>query len=71
VEKVEKLRVLITHWKEHNEEHAKEFRSWVEVAGEAAPDIVVAADSIDRANQALAAALEKLGGPLNIQHHHE
>ena len=28
---VEKLRVLIPHWIEHNEEHANEFRRWAEL----------------------------------------
>ena len=61
---VEKLRVLIPHWIEHNQEHAAEFRRWVEQAGEAAPEILAAADEMLQANASLAAALEKLGGPL-------
>ena len=27
---IEKLRVLIPHWVEHNNEHAQEFRDWAE-----------------------------------------
>jgi hypothetical protein len=61
---VEKLRVLIPHWIEHNQEHAAEFRRWVEQAGEAAPEILSAADEMIQANASLAAALEKLGGAL-------
>jgi hypothetical protein len=61
---LEKLRVLIPHWIEHNLEHASEFRKWGEQAGEAAPQILAAADNLNQANTALEAALEKLGGPL-------
>jgi hypothetical protein len=30
---LEKLRVLLPHWIEHNAEHAAEFRQWAERAG--------------------------------------
>lgn len=66
----DKLRVLIPHWIEHNEEHAGEFRRWAESAGDAALDIVAAAEAVTRANESLAAALEKLGGALEHHHHH-
>ncbi|MBC8253266.1 MAG: hypothetical protein H8E35_04470 [Ardenticatenia bacterium] len=66
----EKLRVLIPHWIEHNEEHAKEFRRWAETAGGAVLEILAAADSMADANESLAAALEKLGGALDRSHHH-
>jgi hypothetical protein len=62
---VEKLRVLIPHWIEHNEEHAEDFRRWAELAGEASQDILLAAENVDHANQALVNAMEKLGGPLD------
>jgi hypothetical protein len=64
----EKLRVLIPHWIEHNEEHAEEYRRWAGGADEASQDILAAAESIMRVNQALAEALKKLGGPMSIQH---
>lgn len=35
----EKLRVLIHHWIEHNEEHAQEFLRFLETAGDAAADL--------------------------------
>jgi hypothetical protein len=63
----EKLRVLIPHWIEHNEEHAEEFRRWAELASEASRDILAAAESLMRANQALAGALEKLGGAASVR----
>ena len=59
---VDKLRVLIPHWIEHNEEHAGEFRRWAEEAGDAA-------DFMSRVNQSLAVALDKLGGALPLSHH--
>jgi hypothetical protein len=61
---VEKLRVLIPHWIEHNQEHANEFRNWANQAGDAYPEILSAADQMIQANASLKAALEKLGGPL-------
>ncbi len=60
---VEKLRVLIPHWIEHNEERAAEFRRWVEQAGDATSDILAAAQAMAQVNASLYAALEKLGGP--------
>ena len=64
---LEKLRVLIPHWIEHNEEHAAEFRRWAEQAGDAAPQIHASADAMAQANASLKVALDKLGGPL--EHH--
>ena len=62
--KVDKLRVLIPHWIEHNDEHASEFLTWAAEAGKAEADILEAADYMSRLNQSLASALKKLGGPL-------
>lgn len=63
----DKLRVLLPHWIEHNDEHADEFRIWAERARAAGQDEV--ADEIDTAakelgwvNEALTAALNKLSG---------
>ena len=64
---LEKLRVLLPHWIEHNAEHAGEFRTWAERGREAGEQILEAARYLDRANQALEKALEKLGVPL--EHH--
>jgi hypothetical protein len=63
----DKLRVLLPHWIEHNAEHAAEFRNWVakaQAAGqeEAAEEIALAAKQLGWVNEALSAALEKLGG---------
>jgi hypothetical protein len=65
---VEKLRVLIPHWIEHNEEHAVEYRRWAELAGDAAADILAAVQALAQVNDSLSHALEKIGGP---ELHHE
>jgi hypothetical protein len=64
---LEKLRMLLPHWIEHNAEHAGEFRTWAERGGEAGEQILEAAQYLELANPALKKALEKLGGPL--EHH--
>lgn len=61
---IEKLRVLLPHWIEHNEEHATEFRQWAKRTNEASTDIIAAAYQMEIVNRSLRAALEKLGGPL-------
>lgn len=63
---LEKLRLLLPYWVEHNEEHAADFRKWagkVRQMGkeEAAQDIQAASEALAKANGALAAAMEKLG----------
>lgn len=63
---IEKLRILLPHWIEHNAEHATEFREWAERAqranqAEAARNLHLAAGSLEEANKVLSRALEKLG----------
>jgi hypothetical protein len=58
---IEKLRVLIPHWVEHNQEHADEFRRWANAAGEAATNLLAAAEAMQQVNRILESALEKLG----------
>jgi hypothetical protein len=65
----EKLRILLTHWVEHNWEHAEEFRRWAaqaEQAGEmgVASHLNAAATGMEGVNNNLLAALETIGGPL-------
>jgi hypothetical protein len=67
---LEKLRVLVPHWIEHNAGHAAEFRAWAARAGGAGEDILAAAVQMESANEALQAALEKLGGPAASGHAH-
>lgn len=57
-----KLRVLIDHWVEHNMEHAREFTTWAKKAEqpEVRQRIEEAARQMDKANDHLLAALERL-----------
>lgn len=64
--------MLLPHWIEHNVEHMAEFLEWAERArqadqGDAAGDMRMAAESLEEANRALSAALEKLGGSLEVR----
>jgi hypothetical protein len=62
MDEVEKLRVLIPHWIEHNVEHADEFREWAVRAGAAQEDLEAAAAALKAVNEHLQVALQKLGG---------
>lgn len=71
---IEKLRVLLPHWIEHNGEHATEFVRWAERAVSAGHRAVAdmirsAAREMQQANITLQTALDELGGPmpLNVQ----
>ena len=71
---VEKLRALLPHWMEHNEEHAAEFERWAEMAvsagqGKAAERIRSAARQMEQSNAALQQALDELGGPISLEGH--
>ncbi|HUT20413.1 MAG TPA: hypothetical protein VM366_14750 [Anaerolineae bacterium] len=71
---IEKLRALLPHWIEHNEEHAAEFGRWAKTAasaghGDAADMIRSAAQQMVQANTALQRALGRLGGPVSMETH--
>lgn len=60
-----KLRLLLPHWMEHNEEHAASFREWAARAREhgqeaAAEAIAEAARQMEAVNAALERALHAL-----------
>ena len=62
-----KLRILLPHWIEHNEDHAASFERWVAKARElgreeTAQRIEEAVERMAACNQALRAALEALEG---------
>jgi len=61
-----RLRVLLPHWLEHNEEHLRDLRAWAKTArdlgqGQAADLLERAVEQMEAANQELAAALDALG----------
>ncbi len=67
----DKLRTLLSHWIEHNAEHAAEFARWAETAR--AEGLEPVAEELDTAirelgwvNGSLGAALLKLVGPLPV-----
>jgi len=67
MDEIEKLRVLIPHWIEHNTEHADEFRRWAAEAGPAKADLLAAADRMAAVNESLQAALERLGDQAPVE----
>lgn len=76
MEKSDKLRVLIPHWIEHNQEHAEEFLQYLGAEERINSNLQTAAEKIAQANLVLSAALDILGGPLDYpipqeHHHHE
>ena len=71
---IEKLRVVLPHWLEHNQEHATEFTTWADRASAvgqetAAHEIRRAAEAMQQANEALQTALVALGGAIHTEHH--
>jgi hypothetical protein len=68
---LDKLRVLLQHWMEHNEEHAAEFLRWSEKAGPAAAQVQQAAEKMKAVNLELSSALDVLGGPVEHSHGHD
>jgi hypothetical protein len=68
---LDRVRVLVPHWIEHNSEHAQEFRDWatrvrdlaagLAVADEAADAMVQAAEAMEQSNLRLAEALRLVG----------
>jgi hypothetical protein len=72
VTEIEKLRALLPHWMEHNDEHAAEYERWAETAlsagaGKAAERIRSAAQQMAQAGLALQQALDDLGGPVSLE----
>lgn len=75
MKEIEKFKVLIPHWIEHNRSHEAEFARWAEISrssgnNEVADLISRAIDHMRDANEDLALALEKVGGPVVDDHHH-
>ncbi len=67
---IKKLRVLLPHWIEHNNNHIAEFRKWesearTESGQEVALLLEKATSDMEEAGKSLSEALEKVGGPLD------
>ncbi|MHB8810739.1 MAG: hypothetical protein ACYC9M_12125 [Desulfobulbaceae bacterium] len=72
---VEKLRVLLPHWVDHNHQHGEEFRKWAaQVREEGHLDLAELLDqaigSMATTDGILAKALGTIGGPDACHHHH-
>jgi len=79
MENVEKLRVLLQHWIDHNKGHTGEFAKWQKLMadddkGVIADHIGEAIKEMDKANEYLAKGLQEAGGPKENNggegHHH-
>jgi len=67
VDIIEKLRVMLPHWIEHNQGHGKEFAKWAEEIADTdaalAEQLHQAVHSLEHAQEALEQALARIGGP--------
>lgn len=77
MEQMEKLRVLLPHWIEHNRGHAEECGKWSASARQAGEEEVAAhienaIAAMKQANELLDKALQAAGGkmPEHEPHHH-
>jgi len=80
---LEKIRVLLPHWLEHNQGHKAEFLQWADNLAAESPEIEkmlrAAAESLQNTEHILQHALKQAGGPLaapghshgdHYHHHH-
>jgi hypothetical protein len=73
---IEKLRILLPHWIEHNNSHIAEFSKWRQVAAAEAGNQVVderlaeAIAAMEKAGTALTAVVKELGATSDDHHHH-
>ncbi len=78
MENVEKLRVLLQHWIDHNKGHMEEFENWQKLMAEegkqpVADHITSAVKTMANVNVELEKALQEAGGPKEANgedHHH-
>jgi hypothetical protein len=73
---LDKLRVMLPHWIEHNHGHGAEFSQWIEKLEKTSPETAAllskAVHSLRDAQNFLEDALNKAGGPLAAPgHKHE
>ena len=72
---LDKLRVMLPHWIEHNLGHGAEFSQWADKLEADTPEVAAllrnAVSSLQEAQSALEDALAKAGGPLEGASHHD
>jgi hypothetical protein len=74
VDEVDKLRVLLPHWLEHNADHAGEFLGWAQKARElgyphVAAHVETAAEKMRSAGEELRLAIALLGDSPEAESH--
>lgn len=74
MDNVEKLRVMLQHWIEHNKGHVEEFEKWQQTMTEEgqaslATHIAEAIQTMGTVNEQLGQALDEIGGPSGDHHH--
>ncbi len=72
---LEKLQVLLPHWIEHNQGHAKECRKWLDEVeqGDVHSSLDAALEAMGQVTKHLGMALDAVGGPATEDehgHHH-
>lgn len=74
---LDKLRVMLPHWIEHNSGHGREYAQWARLLDASGQNDIAALlkkaeKSIMEADAALKDALQKSGGPVkgHEKHHH-
>lgn len=72
---LEKLRVILPHWIEHNAGHGKEFANWADTLSSAGEkeiaELLKQAEAfLQSADSVLKEALEKAGGEMSGKSHH-
>ncbi len=72
---LEKLRVLLPHWIEHNQGHAEECRKWADQLDDenVSSSLEGALEAMEQVTRQLQDALGKAGGPMDDKahgHHH-
>ncbi len=75
MESIEKLRVLLRHWIDHNGGHVDEFAKWQKImAGEertaTAEALQKAIEQMDAVSATLQSALDEIGGGGDSSEHH-
>lgn len=75
MKQIEKLRVLLPHWIEHNDGHAVECRKWSDIARSEGEEKVAqyideAVQTMDKVNELLEKALSEAGGASQQGSHH-
>lgn len=75
MDNVEKLRIMLQHWIDHNKGHVEEFEKWQKMMAEEgkthlADHIGSAVAAMAKVNEELVKALNVAGGPGEDDHHH-